>query len=331
MAYLAGYMAAAHLVFLNALDEDFKKTKEGPLAIEIADGLAIHDVARKKELSCKAYFPKMGGPYPLILFSHGFGANKDAFGPISKHWASHGYVVIHPSHSDWNLRGSIQNRNNGGLEKAAPRPPAGLVGALSDPEKIKGRVADLVLILDNLDEVAKSAPGLQGKIDPNRIGVGGHSFGAYTAMLIAGVTVDLGKTKALSLRDPRVQCILPISGQGTGQQGLTNNSWNALQIPMMTITGSRDRGAGGQGVEWKKEPYKLSPPGDKYLVVIDGANHLSFGGGLGARSGNVTDSVKLCSAHFWDAYLKKSAVSKKYLQSEKPGKEAGHDFFLEKK
>lgn len=331
MSYLAGGMAAALLFFSNALDEDFIKTKEGPLAVEIADVFAIHDVARKKELPCKAYFPKMGGPYPLILFSHGFGANKDAFATISKHWASHGYVVIHPSHSDGSLRGNIQNRNEGGLEKPALRLPAGLVGALNDPEKIKARVADLVLILDNLDEVTKSTTGLQGKIDSNRIGVGGHSFGAYTAMLIAGVTVDLGKTKSLSLRDPRVRCILPISAQGTGQQGLTNNSWNALQIPMMTITGSRDRGAARQGVEWKKEPYKLSPPGDKYLVVIDGANHFSFGGGLGARDGNATDSVKLCSTHFWDAYLKKSEVSRKYLQSEKPGKEAGHDFFLEEK
>lgn len=67
MSYLAGGMAAALLFFSNALDEDFIKTKEGPLAVEIADVFAIHDVARKKELPCKAYFPKMGGPYPLIL------------------------------------------------------------------------------------------------------------------------------------------------------------------------------------------------------------------------------------------------------------------------
>jgi hypothetical protein len=131
--------------------------------------------------------------------------------------------------------------------------------------------------------------------------------------------------------DQRVKCILPISAQGTGQQGLTEKSWDALKLPMMTITGTRDRGVGGQGVEWRKEPYKYSPKGDKYLVVIAGANHLSFGGGLAERGGDITDSVKLCSTHFWDAYLKDSPASKQYLQSDQLVKDAGSKFTIEKK
>ena len=150
-------------------------------------------------------------------------------------------------------------------------------------------------------------------------------------MLIRGVTTDPGTEKAKSFRDQRVRCILPISGQGTGQQGLTDKSWDALQVPMMTITGTRDQGAGGQGVEWKKEPYKYSPTGDKYLVVIDGANHLSFGGGLGARGGDITDIVKLCSTHYWDAFLKDSEASKKYLKSDRMVKDSGNKCVFEKK
>jgi hypothetical protein len=91
---------------------------------------------------------------------------------------------------------------------------------------------------------------------------------------------------------------------------------------MMTITGTQDRGAGGQGVDWKTEPYKYSPPGDKYLVVIDAASHVSFGGGLGARGSGITDVVKLSTTHFWDAYLKKSEAAKEYLKSDKLVKEA---------
>lgn len=302
------------------------KSKEGPEAVEPAD-LSVHDAARKKDLPCKVYYPKTGGPYPVILFSHGFGGTKEAFGPIGRHWASHGYVVIHPTHADGLGRGQTAP----GPDGDAPPRRRGLPGGLNDPAKISDRVADLVLILDNLDDLPKSVPGLKGKIDATSIGVGGHSFGAYTAMLIGGVTADLGREKGKSFLDERVKCLLPVSAQGTGQQGLTEKSWDALRLPMMTVTGTRDQGAGGQGVGWKKEPYRYSPAGDKYLAVIDGANHLSFGGGLGARGRDITEVVKLCTTHYWDAYLKDSAAAKRYLQSDELVQDAGGKCTFEKK
>jgi hypothetical protein len=148
-------------------------------------------------------------------------------------------------------------------------------------------------------------------------------------MLIGGVTADFGKEKGKSFFDKRVKCILPISGQGTGQQGLTDKSWDSLQLPMMTITGTEDRGVGGQGVDWRKEPYKYSPIGNKFLVVIEGANHLSFGGGLRARGNGVTEIVKLCTTHYWDAYLKNSKEAKKYLESDQLIKDAAGKCALE--
>jgi predicted dienelactone hydrolase len=298
------------------------QSKEGPLDVETADGLVLKDPARKKDLPLKAYFPKSGGPYPVIVFSHGFGGDKEAFGTVGKHWASYGYVVIHPTHDDGLGRRDVDSRRAFGDRRAETRPMR-LLGGLNDPEKIAGRVADLVLILNNLGELPKLVAGLNGKIDAKSIGVGGHSFGAYTSMLIGGVTVDLGKEKGKTFFDERVKCILPISGQGAGQQGLTEKSWDALKIPMMTITGTRDQGVGGQDFAWRKEPYKFSPAGDKFLVVIDGANHFSFGGGLGLRSSVTTDIVKLCSTHYWDAYLKNSEASKKYLKSDQLVKDAG--------
>lgn len=63
----------------------------GPLAIGVADDLTLHDEARGKNLPYKVSFPDADGPYPVIVFSHGFGGNKDAFVAISRHWASHGY------------------------------------------------------------------------------------------------------------------------------------------------------------------------------------------------------------------------------------------------
>ena len=302
---------------------------DGPLGVAVADGLTLRDAARGKDLAYKVSYPEGDGPYPLIVFSHGFGGNKDAFATIARHWAGSGYVVIQPTHADG------LGRRDGDRTAAGGRPgrpgAGGLLAGLNDPDRVADRVADLVLVLDSFAEIEKAAPGLEGRINAKRIGVGGHSFGAYTAMLIGGVTVDLGGEQGRSFRDPRVTCILPVSAQGTGQQGLTERSWAGLTIPMMTITGTRDRGVGGQGVDWRKEPYRFSPPGSKYLVVIDGANHLSFGGGLGPRGSAVTDVVKLTSTLFWDAFLKDSEPARAYLQSDELPKDAGGSYAVEKK
>lgn len=306
------------------------ETPPGPLAVEFTDDLTLQAAAGARKLSCKVSFPATGGPFPVIVFSHGFGGNKNTFASAARHWASHGYVVIQPTHAD-GLGRQQAVPPVADDEQPARQRQGGLLEGLTDPARIAARVADIVLVIDSLHGIAEQIPALDGRIDAKRIGVGGHSFGAYTAMLIGGVTVDLGGVKNKSFRDERVRCILPISGQGTGQQGLTHASWTGLTIPMMTITGTRDRGAGGQTVEWKKEPYRLSPPGGKYLVVIDGANHFSFGGRLGARTAGVTDAVNALSTHFWDAHLADSRASRDYLQSGRAVQESGGAYAFERK
>jgi dienelactone hydrolase len=326
-----GFFALAIWLVQAAVSQKQIRSQDGSLSVEVADDLSIKDPVRKKELSFKVYYPKTGGPYPVIVFSHGFGGNKDGFGPVGKHWASQGYVVIHPSHEDGLSRQGNAKRDTGDDASGIRGRLGALRSDLNDTGKIKGRVADLVLVLDKLEDLPNLARGLKGKIDSKTIGVAGHSFGAYTAMLIGGVTTDFGEEKGKSFLDNRVKCILPISAQGTGQQGLTEQSWDALRLPMMTITGTEDRGVGGQSVEWRKEPYKYSPAGDKYLIVIEGANHMSYGGALRIRGGGVTEIVNLSTTKYWDAYLKNSQEAKEYLQSGKLVKDFAGKCTLDKK
>jgi predicted dienelactone hydrolase len=167
-------------------------------------------------------------------------------------------------------------------------------------------------------------------------------------MLVGGATVDFPDgAKDRSFADRRVRAVLVISGQGAGQQGLTEHSWKKMALPMMTMTGSKDRGAGGQGPEWKKQPYDFSPAGDKYHVFIEGASHFSFGGELagggltasalgpgvrqklegGRRVGfgpggaageqaEVFSTVKTATINFWNAYLKQEPQARVYLASD---------------
>ncbi len=202
--------------------------------------------------------------------------------------------------------------------------------ALTDPEGWNNRAADISFIIDSLGEIEKMTPEVRGKMDYERIGLGGHSFGAYTSQIIGGATIIVpGSDQVISYRDGRVKAILPLSPQGVGQMGLHENSWEAMTLPMMIMSGSEDKGALGQPPEWRMTPFQRVPAGDKYCVFIEGANHFSFCGRLGAlllrlggeevdwaEQARITNYVKIASTAFWDAYLKDEQGAKDYLVSD---------------
>ncbi|MFM7398896.1 MAG: alpha/beta hydrolase family protein, partial [Verrucomicrobiota bacterium] len=140
----------------------------GPFRVEIADDRTLRDAARGKDVPYRVSYPQDNGRYPLIVFSHGFGGNKDGFATVSRHWASHGYVVIQPTHTD-GLGRRDGDGNAGGATRGRLR-AGGLLAGLNDADRIADRVSDLVLILDSLAEIVKATPGLEGRIDATRIG-----------------------------------------------------------------------------------------------------------------------------------------------------------------
>jgi predicted dienelactone hydrolase len=288
--------------------------------------MRLRDAARKRELPVKVYAPQTRGRYPVIVFSHDAGGSKDGFGPLARHWVSHGFVSIHPSHAD-----------------SAQDSKAALDRAMASPGGWENRARDLSFILDSLAEIERLAPELRGRLDAKRVGVAGHSFGAFTAMLVGGATVDVpGGAAGRSFTDPRASAVLAISPPGTGQQGLTVRSWRKMTLPMMTVTGSRDLGAERQSPEWRRHPFRYSPAGDKHHVFIQDAGHFSFGGELaggslassalgpranaqlragrrfaaGARGGDrpeIFQAVKAATLAFWKAHLNQDPRAKAQL------------------
>src|SRR5258708_27179411 len=105
------------------------------------------------------------------------------------------------------------------------------------------RPEDVSFIIDSLSYIGAFAPQLTGKLDLRHIGVGGHSFGAYTAGLIGGTTILLpGKAAPQSFADKRVSAVVLLSPQGEGIMGLCAHSWGSLHEPMLLMYGSRDFG-----------------------------------------------------------------------------------------
>src|SRR6266481_1071766 len=78
----------------------------------------------------------------------------------------------------------------------------------------------------------------------------------FTADAIAGALVDLPGHPATNFRDPRVKAVVLLSPQGPGEFGLTDHSWDHVMLPLLSMTGSLDLGAGNRGPEWKKIPFE---------------------------------------------------------------------------
>lgn len=315
--------------------------KPGAYNVAIADNLSL-TTKNGRKMPVKVYYPQGEGPFPTIIFSHGGGGSKDYYEPLGRFWASHGYVSIHPTHSD-----SISIRGRDFIRELGDY-------ALKNSAAWEERASDISVVIDSFGELARQAPSLQGKLDGQRIGVGGHSFGSYTTQLVGGATIDIPNgPKGKSFADKRVKALLLLSPQGRGQQGLTENSWKTMTLPAMFMTGTNDKIGGGQGPEWRREGFDRVPAGDKYLIFIEGANHFSFGGRIGGgnetatpqqpsqggirgrirermrermmerRLGTKSDPnvdqeaifeyVQVGSLAFWDAYLKSSGEGKTYL------------------
>lgn len=291
----------------------------------------LRDASRGKDLEMTIDYPTRGGPHPLIVFSHGSAAGISsgrAYVGLSSHWASYGYVVIKPTHSD--------------TARAEDR-------RTSD---WRARVDDIRFVLDNIAALEQKYPELQGKIDQTKIGAGGQDLGAVTALLLAGARTFPGPT---SYADPRVKAVVAMSPIGTTEAlGLTRESWSEVRTPVLFMTGDRDAGAGDtETAEWRREVFELAAPGDKWLMFFEGAGHLAFagrtgltaaemnrpthsaiddrnrdplsedrrdptrgprpGGGYMDRTRAVFNTVKGMTVAFWDAYLRADAEGRAQL------------------
>jgi len=255
--------------------------------------LTLHDGGRNRDIPIKVYYPEhLSSSVPLIIFSPGYGGNREGYGYLGRGWATAGYIVIVPTHA---------GSDSTALRKNALR---GVDDASQAFENQTLRTSDIHFLISSIKEIEHQIPAIKGKIDRKRIGMSGHSMGGGTALLIAGATAALPGTQPRAFRDDHVRAAVAMSPPGPGRAAFVDHSWDQIGIPIMTMSGTRDRGVGGEPPEWRTQPYKHMPPGDKYQVTVNGANHLAFA--IGKR---FHDCILQESTAFWDGYLKGKSKS----------------------
>ncbi len=251
--------------------------EKGPFEVKTTDLLVLHDEARGKDLEVLVRVPSgeaaKGKKLPLVIFSHGMGGSRKAFGALTEHWASWGYVVILPTHED-----SVEIMRREGKKPADLLSKGGAARNVNPPERVK----DCSFILDSLDLIESKVDGLaKGTIDRDHIAISGHSAGALTAQLAFGMKARTKSSplEAVTIGDDRFKAAVIVSGQGVSRGWINQDAWEQITRPMMVITGSEDTvSVSKETPETRRHPYEFAKPGDKYLMFIEGATHSSYQG-----------------------------------------------------
>ncbi|TDU80222.1 alpha/beta fold hydrolase [Streptomyces sp. KS 21] len=256
-----------------------QKPAHAPTTVVSAKPIVLPVPDRGEDLQVRVSAPASGGDLPVIVFSHGFGWSMNGYAPLADFWAAHGFVVIQPTHLDSRTLG---------IPHEDPR----------TPRIWRIRIEDLTRVLDELDVLEASVPGLGGRIDRSRIAVAGHSWGAQTASALLGARVlDSDGVPGEDMSDPRVKTgvLLALTGLGDDLTPFAvenlpfmRPSFDTMTPPALIVAGDKDQSMlSTRGPDWFTDPYTYSP-GDKSLLTVFGAEH-SLGGIPGYEVAETTD------------------------------------------
>ena len=184
------------------------------------------------------------GQLPLLVFSHGLGGTNTQSVLLMETLASHGFVVVSPEHT-----GNTNADASDTAEQAAAR-----------------RVPDISFMIDTF-LARNEIPGddFFQRLDPEAIGVLGHSFGGGTAL---GAVAGFGGQPA----DERIRAVMPISA--TVFDRFTDEALAAVEEPVLFLGGTLDTSVPIENHDYGFD--RLIGAQAVYQVDIVGATHTHF-------------------------------------------------------
>jgi dienelactone hydrolase len=310
-AFLGWLLILTCLMAVAGTDATAYKGKAGPFPVEEIL-LEWKDARRNRSVPVKIYRPKKEeGAFPLIVFSHGLGGSREGYGYLGSHWASHGYISLHLQHIG----------SDAAIWRDVPKTERlrAMRMAAADPRNALHRPVDVRFAIDQMVALNRKTGPFKGRIDIGKIGIAGHSFGAHTALLIAGQKLIGPNERSLSFADSRVKAMAAMSAPVPQRKNLLARSYEGVVLPCLHMTGTADHSIVGKTkVEERRLPFDHISGVDQFLIVLKGGDHMVFSGRKRHQGPRRTDPVfhgviRMSTVAFWDAYLKRDHTAIRWL------------------
>jgi predicted dienelactone hydrolase len=266
-----------------------------------------------------------GGPYPLVIVSHGYPGNRFLLSHLTENIASKGYIVAAIDHKDstYNDQGAFGST-------------------------LLNRPLDILFVLNSMIQANKTALigySMGGYGVVNAIG-GGFTASVVKASLappnMALARRQAGNNEYIASMDPRIKAAIAIAPWGWSSGFWDREGLAGITTPTFYIAGSADASAGySPGV---RNIFELAANSDRYLLTFENASHNAAApipapketwpvpGSTVYNAGHymdpVWDTVRMnnIAQHFATAYLGKylkgDAEMDAYLNLVESGKEA---------
>jgi pimeloyl-ACP methyl ester carboxylesterase len=170
-------------------------------------------------------------------------------------------------------------------------------------------------VLDQLADFNGQDGTLRGRMDLKRVGMAGHSFGAFTTMAIAGQKFGPG---GRSFADPRVKAAIPMSTPVPRRAPQEN--YAGITIPLFHFTGTADESLlNDTKAAERRVPFDMVQNALQFLITYQDGDHMIFSGRSTAypaeKKAALLASICENTTKFWDAYLRDDAAAKSWLNN----------------
>ena len=272
----------------------------------VAD-LEFFDTDRRRPVPMRLYMPLQAGPLspvPLAIFSHGLGGSRIGYSYLGSHWASEGIASLHPQHVG----------SDNALWRGNPIEMVQRLQSAARESEAQARALDLRFALD---QILKSDQAQL--IDPSKIAVAGHSYGASTAMLISGAKVATAGGDAVDLRDQRIRAAILISAPPFVGQGPVEQVLEAVRIPTLHVTSLGDSinlPGYRSSVEDRIAIFNAMNRSPKMLAVFNTGGHSIFTDRTTRSGPDISARIKSATRELCTIFLQQSLLQNNPITTE---------------
>jgi predicted dienelactone hydrolase len=276
----------------------------GTFSLETRLGEWVDQARGNRSVLWKAYLPAGASKVPVVIYSHGGGGTRETGKQFGEHLATHGIGSLHLQHV--------------GSDRDAFRSDARQIAqAVTDPKLGKPRFEDVAFAVAEL----KRGQG-PSSLDSARIGVAGHSFGAITALIVAGQTVT-GFGQSLAVPSIMGAFALSPSPPRSGY-GDEATAFAKMLAPVFHLTGTQDDAPNGDfKAPARRIPFDRTTTVDQRLIILNGANHFTFGGDANPQLRGQSfgypglerhhDLIRAAAVAFWQSIFNNDAAARAFL------------------